>query len=338
VPALSRIAGHRRVLGLLARAIERGTLPPALLFAGPAGVGKFAVARAAAAALNCPEPVPAPAGQGLDACGRCRSCDRIERRVHVDVLEIEPDEKASIKIDVVRDVLERAAYRPFEGRRRVAIFRDADALEPQAQNALLKSLEEPPPSTVFILTTAVPGVLLPTVRSRCMRLSFGRLTEREVADVLVQVHGIAEPEARAQAALSDGRVDAALALVSADIAELRELALALLQNAARGMPVKEKLQTAAVVARAGKDERPREEIALILRMAASMLRDLELLNSGGDRQALANAVVAKELQALAPRFAGERARSAFVATDRALAALERKAGTKVVSDWIAVQL
>lgn len=310
-------------------------------------MGKFAVARAVAAALNCPEPAPGPGGQGLDACGRCRSCDRIERRVHVDVLEIEPDEKASIKIDVVRDVLERAAYRPFEGQRRVAIFRDADALEPQAQNALLKSLEEPPPSTVFILTTAVPGVLLPTVRSRCMRLSFGRLTEREVADVLVQLHGIGEADATTQAALSDGRVDAALALVSADIAALRELALGLLRNAARGTPVKERLQTAAVVARSGKDERPREEVALILRMAASMVRDVELLNSGGDRQGLANAVVAKELQALAPRLAGERARSAFVAIQHALAALRRNRGAgpahgpvgiKVVSDWIAVQL
>ena len=89
---------------------------------------------------------------------------------------MEPDDKASIKIDVVRDVLGRTAYRPFEGRRRVVLIREAETLEPSAQHALLKSLEEPPPATVFILTTAVPGALLPTVRSRTMLLRFGRLS------------------------------------------------------------------------------------------------------------------------------------------------------------------
>ena len=76
----------------------------------------------------------------------------------------------------MRDGLSSTGFRPFEGKRRVVLIREADTLEPAAQNALLKSLEEPPPGTMFILTTAVPGVLLPTVRSRCMRLRFGRLT------------------------------------------------------------------------------------------------------------------------------------------------------------------
>ena len=117
----------------------------------------------------------------IDACGKCRACDRIARGVHVDVIVLEPDDRASIKIDVVRDMLSRTGYRPFEGRRRVVLIRDADTLDQESQNALLKSLEEPPPGTMFILTTAVPGMLLPTVRSRCMRLRFGRLTAAEMA-------------------------------------------------------------------------------------------------------------------------------------------------------------
>ena len=106
------------------------------MFTGPAGVGKFAVARATAAVLNCSSPQQDHEGLAVDACGICRSCDRIGRSLHVDVLAVEPDERASIKIDVVRDVLERTGYRPFEGQRRVVIIRDADTLEVAAQNAL----------------------------------------------------------------------------------------------------------------------------------------------------------------------------------------------------------
>src|SRR5688572_31412334 len=119
---LRDIIGHRRLATLLARAIERESLPPTLLFAGPAGVGKWAVARAAAQAVNCLQPVRL-APNGVDACGRCRACDRIARGVHVDVIAMEPDDRASIKIDVVREVLGRTSFRPFEGKRRLVLIR-----------------------------------------------------------------------------------------------------------------------------------------------------------------------------------------------------------------------
>jgi DNA polymerase-3 subunit delta' len=204
---------------------------------------------------------------------------------------------------------------------------------------LLKSLEEPPPSTVFLLTTAVPGALLPTVRSRCMRLQFGRLTEREVADVLVRDHAVPERDALAAAALADGRIGEALALGSSDVAVLRETALLLLRQAASSQGAQGRLQAAGVLATgSAKKERPREDVALVLRMLASMLRDIELLNSGGDSRVLANPTVADELESLMRGYAGSRARNAFVAVDRAITALERNAGTKVVSEWLALQL
>jgi DNA polymerase-3 subunit delta' len=339
VLSLSTVVGHRRLTTLLSQAIARDTLPPTLLVAGPAGVGKFALARATAAAVNCLLPVRETAGLPLDACGKCRSCDRVQRGVHVDVLTIEPDERASIKIDIIRDVLERIAFRPFEGRRRVVIIRDAETLEPAAQNALLKSLEEPPPGTSFMLTTAVPSALLSTVRSRCMWLRTGRLTEREVVEVLVRDHGIAQDEARAAASLADGRVGEALALGSTDVAVLREAALLLLRQAAGTRAVPARLQAASVLTtEPSRKERPREDLGLLLRMLAAMLRDLELLNSGADVSVLANPVIADELSAIARGYTGDRARDAFVAVDRAIMALDRNAGTKVVSEWLAVQL
>ncbi len=101
--------------------------------------------------------------------------------MHADVLVVEPGDTGAIKVEQVRDAIDRTAYRPFEGRRRVVIIDEADALAVAAQNALLKTLEEPPPASVFVLVTSRPDVLLPTVRSRCQRLRFGRLAPGEVA-------------------------------------------------------------------------------------------------------------------------------------------------------------
>ena len=126
-----------------------------------------------------------PGGQAVDACGVCASCKRIARGVHADVLQVGPGDTGAIKVDQVREAIERTAYRPFEGRRRVVIIDEADALMIGAQDALLKTLEEPPPASVFVLVTSRPDVLLPTVRSRCHRLRFGRLAPAEVAAVLM---------------------------------------------------------------------------------------------------------------------------------------------------------
>src|SRR5262249_29901721 len=133
-----QVTGHRPVLELLARAVSRGSLPPTLIFAGPEGVGKRLTATALAQALNCEKPVSldseigdrpiSPGNAGSDACGTCGPCRRIARGVHADVLVVEPGDSGSIKIDQVRDAIDRAAYRPFEGRRRVVIVDSADAL------------------------------------------------------------------------------------------------------------------------------------------------------------------------------------------------------------------
>src|SRR5256712_7837316 len=161
------IPGHRRLLDLLARSIERHTLPPSLIFEGPSGAGKRATAIAVAQALNCArrgaqndELKTENSGPGLDACGKCAACTKIARGVHPDVLIVEPGDTGTIKVEQVRDVVDRAAYRPFEGKRRVVIVDQAEALVTAAQNALLKTLEEPPSSSIFILVTSRPDMLL----------------------------------------------------------------------------------------------------------------------------------------------------------------------------------
>lgn len=326
------LAGHRHLTTLLGRAIARDTLPPAMLFAGPQGVGKWRAALATAEVLNCLEPADG------DACGRCRSCDRIARGVHVDVIAVEPDDRASIKIDIVRDLLQRTAFRPFEGRRRVVLVRDADRLETSAQNALLKSLEEPPPGTVFILVTSVPGALLSTVRSRTVRLRFGRLTAAEVASVLVAGHGFDERGAREAAALADGSVGRALASRDEDLGALGDLAVRLLHETAGKGDVQRRLQAAASLISGLPRKDDRQDLAAVLRLAASMLRDVEVLHAGADRGLLANPAIEGDLERLSRTIGGDRARAAHAAVDRALVALGRNAGTKLVAEWVAVQL
>jgi DNA polymerase-3 subunit delta' len=330
---LRDIVGHKRLVGLLAGSVERGSLPPSLIFAGPGGIGKRLAALSTAQALNCLTPSTLP-GVGVDACGSCAACTRIARGVHPDVLIVSPGDNRSIKVDAVRDLVDRANFRPFEGRRRVVIIDEADALVVAAQNGLLKTLEEPPSASGFILITSRPDALLPTVRSRCPQLRFRSLGPEEVAAVLIR-RGHSEAEARAVAAAADGSIGQALAASADDFVEARDVASRALVAAAATDDPRRRVDSARdlVGKSAGSGASDREQLATHLRAMASLLRDVELIGVNGDRTALANADVMAVLERLA-MFRGERGIQAFAAVDRGLAALDRNAGVKVVADWV----
>lgn len=329
------LAGHRRVLELTARAAVRGTLPPSLIFAGPDGVGKRHAALALAQLFNCASPGESTTDTSPDPCGSCAACRRIARGVHADVLVVEPGDTGSIKVDQVRQAIERSAYRPFEGRRRVVIVDDADAMEGPAQNALLKTLEEPPAASTFVLVTPRPDVLLPTVRSRCQRVRFGPLSPAEVAAVLVRDHGFSEGDAHAAAAGADGSIGRALEGDTEAYVHARAAASALLTTVARATDARQRLAAAREL---GGDKVDRDELTRRLRLVSSMLRDLGVLLSRANGQALANGDLTASLQRLLPSFDGDRAVRAFSAVDRAAAALDRNASPKIVADWVAFQI
>jgi DNA polymerase III subunit delta' len=334
----SDITGHRHLLDLIARAASRGTLPPSVIFAGPDGVGKRMTAVALAQLMNCLAVRDAGESIAADACGTCASCKRIARGVHADVLVIEPGETGAIKIDQVREAIERAAYRPFEGRRRVVIIDDADMMNGDAQNAVLKTLEEPPAASTFVLVTSRPDVLLPTVRSRCQRLRFGRLSPAEVAAVLMRDHDYSQADASAAASLSDGSIGLALEGGSEAFVEARQAAVDLLETAAATADPRRRLAGAKALSGAARGGSDRDELARRLRALGSILRDLGALLSRADERSLANADLQSRLQRLQRSFDGERALRAFSAVDRALFALERNASPKVVADWVAFQI
>lgn len=328
------IKGHARIHDLLVRAASRASLPPSLIFAGPEGVGKRATAVALAQFLNCLDPI---AAASADACGVCASCRRIARGVHADVLQVVPGETGSIKVEQVREAVERTGYRPFEGRRRVVVIDQAEALVGNGQDALLKTLEEPPPASVFVLVTSLPDSLLPTVRSRCQRLRFGRLSPADVAAVLMERHGYNEADAFAAASIADGSVAAALDGAEG-FTDARDAAVGLLQAVAGSADPRRRLQGAKSLVGASRGSSERDALARRLHALSSMLRDLGVLLSRADERSLANADLKPLLEGLQPAFDGERALRAFSAVDRAQNALERNASPKIVADWLAFQI
>jgi DNA polymerase-3 subunit delta' len=339
------VIGHRRLLDLLARAVARESLPPSLILSGPDGIGKRLVAVAAAQALNCTNRGWAPdAGSSsgpIDACGTCSSCLRIARGTHPDVVIVEPGDNGNIRIEQIREVIDQAAYRPFEGTRRVVIIDEADALMPQAQNALLKTLEEPPSSSVFILVTSRPDALLPTVVSRCPKLRFRPLDAGDVAAAMM-TRGRSEKEARAVAALADGSIGRALEASGGDLVEARDVAERVLAQAAATDDPRRRLDGSKDLLEGtgtgGRSAEDRQQLASHLLAMASLVRDVELLSTRAEKHvALANPDVRPALDRLSV-FRGERGIRAFSAIDQALLALDKNAGVKTVADWIMLQL
>jgi DNA polymerase-3 subunit delta' len=179
--------------------LRNTALPHALLFTGPAGVGKRTAARTVAMALNCRE-------RGIaadDACGRCQPCRQIASDHHPDVLLIEP-QRDYLRIDQIRKLLVTLSMKPFSAAQRVVIIAEAQAMNPEAANALLKVLEEPPDNTTLILTALQKSDLLPTIISRCRHIRFNPLSPEDLAVLLRQSPEIAEEFVETAATLSGG--------------------------------------------------------------------------------------------------------------------------------------
>jgi DNA polymerase-3 subunit delta' len=352
---LRDVTGHRSLLTLISGAIQRSSLPQSLIFSGPEGVGKRLAAIGLAQTINCLNRVSAAAddaGDGdalpVDACGVCAACRRIAQGNHPDVIVTE----IGANLDDFRGLIESAGYRPFEGKHRVFILDDADRLSMQIQNALLKTLEEPPPSSSFVLVTSRPDLLLITVRSRCPMLRFGRLPAGDVERLLTGKHGIDAARAHAAALAGEGSVGRALIEASdegTDTRDLVEQALTVVQNA-RGPA--DKLRAAGMLLEPGETKsRPRGKGGRIVSKAAgerdllgqrlaalnAALRDLAAVGTGASPGTLSSAP-SHALQTLVKGFGAQRLLSAFDAVGQAQQALDRNVSPKTVADWLAFQL
>jgi DNA polymerase-3 subunit gamma/tau len=177
------IIGQQRVTRTLQNAIRTNRVVHAYLFAGHRGTGKTTTARIFAKALNClssPSPVPEP-------CNTCANCEAISGGYSVDVIEI--DAASNRRIEEIRDIRDKVHFAPTQGRYKVYILDEAHMLTPEAANALLKTLEEPPEQAVFVLVTTEPHKLPATILSRCQRYDFRRVSLGEIIDRLQRIAG-----------------------------------------------------------------------------------------------------------------------------------------------------
>jgi DNA polymerase-3 subunit gamma/tau len=177
--SFAEVVGQEHVVRTLRNAVEQGKVHHAYLFVGARGTGKTSMAKILAACLNCER------GPTSEPCGRCESCVAIAAATSLDVIEM--DAASNNSVDDIRDLRERVAYAPVSGRHKVYILDEAHMLSPQAWNAFLKTLEEPPPRTIFVLATTEPQKVLPTVVDRCHRFDFGRPSIPQVVTVLRRV-------------------------------------------------------------------------------------------------------------------------------------------------------
>ncbi len=316
------IKGQDVIVEYLHRSVQNGRLAHALLFTGPEGVGKRATALQLAQALNCPE------SENGDACGRCRSCRNIAAGAHPDVQVLEPDGQ-TLKIDQIRERLQRdAVLKPMEGRAKVYILDPADALTVQAENSLLKILEEPPPDVTVVLITSQPYALLDTVRSRCQELRFHALVPEILGAWLQARTGCTDQTARAVAMLADGRPARALRLLDEEQQALRARVL----SAAQAAEERDWFQAAQGVAQDFAD------LSEVVDVWLTWYRDLVILSHGAPAELLFNADRVADLQSALARESRESALDKYQAVLAAATRLGQNVNPQLVLEVLMLHL
>ncbi len=218
--AFSEIIGHEQAIAQLQGAIRAGRVAHAYLIEGDPGTGKRLIADAFAQTLQCEK-------NRDDACGECRSCHQAMGHNHPDIISLMHEKPQLISIDEIRDgIANDIQILPYNGKYKIYIIEDAQKMNPAAQNALLKTLEEPPEYAVIILLTPNAEALLETIRSRCVRIQLKSVPDEKILQYLMEHLHIPDYQARLCLAFARGSIGRAMELASsADFAQIRTTAL-----------------------------------------------------------------------------------------------------------------
>jgi len=341
----SRLIGNDEVKETLRRLLAGGRLPGSLLFTGEEGIGKKLFALELAKALNCRNRA------GIEACDECSSCKRISKSIfppfgkpdddkermiwseHADVAMVRPY-KEIIRVKPMRELEREANFRPFEGAARIFIVEDAEYMNDQAANALLKILEEPPPTSHLILTTRNPTALLATIRSRCQTIQFAPIPTAAIEQFLVTERGVPAADATLLARTSRGSIGRALAADIEDYRERRAAMLAVLQALTITGNRVALLQSAEELAAA----RDRSQYEETLDVLESLIRDAWALALGRPPETLVNRDLLSELQRIAQELRSPRAASWLSEIEELRGTLEVNINRKIASDALLMKM
>lgn len=291
--SFAKLIGNERNKTVLQRLLLGGRTGATLIFAGPEGVGKRQFALTMAKALNCHQPLIDAVLGRYDSCDTCPVCQRIDTAAYGDVTTIKPDGQF-IKIAQTRQIAHEVYSRPREGKQRFFLIDDADRLREEAANSLLKTLEEPPPTSTLILLTAKPNALLQTIRSRAQRLNFAPLTTVEMEAYLTANFRRPKPDTLLLARLTEGRIGQATAIDLSVYRQERNVLINLLELLITGENRFRLMKAAEYLGKKERDEFEQE-----LDLLNRLLRDLFLLAGGSARDAIVNIDVADKLEQLA---------------------------------------
>lgn len=303
VERLASVRGQDRAVALLRRYLDTGKVPPGLLFFGEEGIGKEKAANAFAGALLCRAPGP----EG--ACGACADCRLLAAGAHPNLLRVVPENR-NILIDDIRRLQEELALKAFSDRPRAALVVPADRMTVQAANALLKTLEEPPPATHLLLVSHRLSQLPPTIVSRCQKVPFSPLPVDVVAEILggLPEAGAGRPPGAIRAAAACAGGSPGRALEALDEAEGERQGWLRLLAA----------PDAAAISRAAAGWKGAAETAPLIAVPLSMLRDLALLSSGAEA-----AIMNRDLAELLRPVAARRSAGGWTRALRELLAMSR---------------
>ena len=319
--------GNAWAVQMLKQHLTHASVRHAYLFSGPPGVGRRTLALCLVQALNCPQPVAIG-----EPCGKCRTCQQIERMQYTDLAILQAEKEGGIlKVDQIRTIRQSLVLTPYQGNYRTVLFLRFQEANANAQNALLKTLEEAPAHVILILTADTPEQLLPTIVSRCevMRL---RPMSVEALESSLNERGVDESKAHLLAHISGGRPGYALRLMQEkETLKFRQERLDDLQHLLKSSR-RERFAYADRLTRRKKkeieaDERFRDTLLVWL----SFWRDVLLRTSGADAP-LANVDRADEIEALAEKLSLSEARRLVEAAEGAFDKLERNVNARLLAE------
>lgn len=341
----SNLIGNQEVKKSLLRLLENGRLPGSLLFTGEEGIGKKLFALELAKILNCRN------RQGVAACDECSSCRRISRSTfppfgdddddkerlvwseHPDVAMARPY-KQIIRIKPLRELEREANFRPFEGAGRLFIIEDADYMNLQAANALLKTLEEPEPTTHLVLTTTNPSALPATIRSRCQVIQFAPIAADEIEKFLIESKETSQKDAQLLARISRGSLGRACAADIDTYRDRRDAMMAVLAALTITSDREQLLRSAEQLA-AIKERSDYEEHLEVLEV---LIRDAWALSLGRPKESIVNLDRFDPLHRIAGDLKSSLAAAWLQQIEELRGALEVNINRKIASDALVLSM